>query len=70
MKNILLPVLAICFGGISFFAEASSPNIVYILADDMGYGDVQCLNPERGKIATPHMDRTDREGHVKVDRRS
>ena len=34
-------------------AEISKPNIVYILADDFGYGDVHCLNPERGKIPTP-----------------
>ncbi|NBV34832.1 MAG: hypothetical protein EBR81_13855, partial [Proteobacteria bacterium] len=32
------------------------PNFVYILADDLGYGDVRCLNPN-GKIPTPHMDR-------------
>ena len=37
------------------------PNIVYILADDLGYGDVHCLNPE-GKIATPNMDRLASEG--------
>ena len=40
---------------------AEKPNIVYILADDLGYGDVQALNPA-GKIATPHMDRLAREG--------
>ena len=37
------------------------PNIVYILADDMGYGDVGCYNPQ-SKIPTPYMDRLAREG--------
>ena len=36
-------------------APAEKPNIVYILCDDLGYGDVRCLNPQ-GKIPTPHMD--------------
>ena len=35
---------------------AGKPNVVVILADDLGYGDVHCNNPERGKIATPHID--------------
>jgi arylsulfatase A len=38
------------------------PNIVVILADDLGYGDVQCYNPERGKIATTHIDRLATQG--------
>jgi len=33
-----------------------APNVVYILADDMGYGDLSCLNPE-SKIRTGHLDR-------------
>ena len=32
------------------------PNIVVMLADDMGFGELQCLNPKRGKIKTPRLD--------------
>ncbi|RFC45057.1 MAG: Arylsulfatase A [Verrucomicrobia bacterium] len=42
-------------------APARRPNIVYILADDLGYGDVKSLNPE-GKILTPNMDLLAKEG--------
>ncbi len=37
------------------------PNIVFIMADDMGYGDVGCYN-RQSKIPTPHMDRLAAEG--------
>ena len=39
----------------------AAPNIVVILADDMGYGDPACFNPE-SKIATPHIDSLARDG--------
>lgn len=43
------------------FAQ-DKPNILIIYADDLGYGDVQCYNPERGKIKTPHLDQLASEG--------
>jgi arylsulfatase A len=36
-------------------SAADKPNMIFILCDDLGYGDVKCLNPG-GKIATPHLD--------------
>ncbi|MEI8044817.1 MAG: sulfatase-like hydrolase/transferase, partial [Verrucomicrobiota bacterium] len=41
---------------------APKPNIVFILADDLGYGDVQCYNPQSGRIPTPNLDRLASEG--------
>ena len=48
-------------GATAVAAEASMPNVVIILADDMGYGDPGCFNPG-SKITTPHIDRLAREG--------
>jgi arylsulfatase A len=47
-------------------SAASPPNIVYILCDDLGYGDVHALN-SGGKIATPHLDRLAAEGMIFTD---
>lgn len=48
----------------AFAADPSrqkNANILLILADDLGYGDVRCYN-DRSKVPTPHIDRLAREG--------
>lgn len=50
--------------GVAALAErgaAARPNIVYILADDMGYGDLGCYNAG-SKIPTPYIDRLASQG--------
>ncbi|MGB7347662.1 MAG: arylsulfatase [Pirellulaceae bacterium] len=56
-------VLWLAFAWLSFatVAHARHPNIVYILADDLGFGDVSCYNAD-SKIQTPHVDRLASEG--------
>lgn len=39
---------------------AVRPNIIFIIADDLGYGDLGCYGQQR--ILTPHIDRLAREG--------
>ena len=41
--------------------QNSKPNIVFILADDLGYGDLRCYNPE-SKVPTPNLDKLAEEG--------
>ena len=49
---------------------AEKPNIVYMLCDDLGYGDVHALNPSRGKIPTPNIDRLVTQGMAFTDAHS
>ncbi len=49
-------LLLACVAFASPVAAADKPNFVFILCDDLGYGDVKANN-DHGKIATPHMDR-------------
>ena len=63
-------VAVLLFAFPAFAVERSAtgrPNIVYILTDDLGYGDVHALDPERGKIATPHMDQLIKQGMAFTD---
>ncbi len=57
--------LLLILGGVLQAAESpkppTKPNIVLILADDLGYGDVGCYNAQ-SKVPTPRLDRLAREG--------
>jgi len=55
--------VAAALGRVPFAAQPrkSNPNIIFILADDMGYGDPRCNNAE-SKVPTPVMDRLALEG--------
>ncbi len=65
MRSLLL---ALALPGL--LGAANKPNVVFILADDLGYGDVQILNPQRGKIPTPHLDRFATQGLTFTDAHS
>jgi arylsulfatase A len=63
ISRCLMFASALMFAPAVFAAAGagSKPNIVFILCDDLGYGDVACNNPE-GKIPTPCVDRLASEG--------
>jgi arylsulfatase A-like enzyme len=61
-KYISLVILSTLFINISCLKqETTQPNIVIIYADDMGYGDLNCQNPD-SKIPTPNLDKLASEG--------
>lgn len=43
---------------------SAKPNIIYVLCDDLGYGDVKCLGGARSKIATPNFDKLASQGMI------
>ena len=58
MKHLLFIFLSVSVVTVCQSQKATknqTPNIIYILADDLGYGDLKSFNPE-GKIPTPNLD--------------
>lgn len=69
MKKHLLPSLLLAGLAVPVLANPDTPNIIFILADDMGYGDVSYLNPT-SKIKTENLDRMASESVVFLDAHS
>lgn len=61
--------LTACSGTKQEVKTPPPPNIIYILADDLGYGDLSCLNKE-SKISTPHIDQLAHSGITFTDAHS
>jgi arylsulfatase A len=80
IKNVATGSVALTMGGIAsgFLSNSCgkrnnvvnylkhNPNIIIILADDMGYGDVQAFNP-KSKIPTPNLNKLSKEGIMFTD---
>ena len=53
-------ILLVLLLPLSVWAEVKKPNVIYILADDLGYGDLSCYGQK--KFQTPNIDRLAKEG--------
>jgi len=60
LSCFFLTAVSLLWTGVSSASEATKPNIIYILLDDAGYGDLACYGQE--KFPTPNIDRLAAEG--------
>lgn len=73
-KSRLLSLILMAIG-VFLLREAAAadgpmhPNIVFVLADDLGYGDLRCYNVQ-GKVPTPNLDRLAERGMLFTDAHS
>ena len=65
MLRLLPCLIAIAFLSLSTTSAQEKPNFIFILADDLGYGDLGCFGSEH--IKTPHLDRMAAEGMKLTD---
>lgn len=61
----LASLLGLCFSWLQ--ANEPKPNVIFILADDLGYGEIEALDPDHARIPTPSVNRLAKEGMIFTD---
>ena len=67
VSPFFLLLLALALGVVSATAETERPNIVIILADDLGYGSLNSYGASEAHVRTPNIDRLAKEGRRFTD---
>ena len=57
---LFIITISICTTSIAQTKQPKQPNIIFLLSDDLGYGDIGCYGQQ--KIATPNIDQLAKEG--------
>jgi len=65
MSNTLKIIFGILLIQMSVYSQNNKPNVIYILADDLGYGDLSCYGQE--KFKTPNIDKLAEGGMKFID---
>ena len=55
--RFLCVILLSVFPALGQAATAEKPNIIVIMADDLGYGDIGCYGAKPKNLKTPHIDK-------------
>src|SRR5690606_16634522 len=66
MVKLMISIFVCSITLVSYGQDRSRPNVVYILADDLGYGDVSVYNPEC-RLHTVKIDKLSERGVVFTD---
>jgi arylsulfatase A-like enzyme len=64
--NLISATTIVAKQGLNKNNTEGKPNIIYVLADDLGYGDITCFN-SNSKIKTPHLDQLGADGMIFTD---
>ena len=57
-----IPTYLLTLAALFSWANAKKPNVIVIMADDLGYGDLGCYGAKPKNLKTPNIDKLAKEG--------